>query len=209
MLDKEVQRLYDALHDRLVDYENMIPGFSDFTGIGKPMGEQGTFGIYNTINTVSQIFVALSLSSHPAVIELAESKIDPYSFEAKEFAEKKPLQGMKIADLGCGQTPSFARCARYFGADAYTVDIFEASEFEHSASFPESMRRLEAEKHLNVDLNDDKAAERLTSLGTDFDLITATHLSMYFQVDVEGLAIPLLKPKGLIYLADSNIAIKK
>jgi len=151
--------------------------------------------------------MALAMSNNPAMEDLLKKikkgKVDWQNFNPEPLREANVLQGMKILDLGCGWTPTFARTARRLGADVYTVDVIPADEFylwnplddkelleELKTSNPrkynielqlikefDETRKIEAEKHVEINLREPDAIARiLQQTGGNFDLVTSAHI---------------------------------
>ena len=107
---------------------------------------------------------------------------------------------MKILDLGSSRYPYFARCCRTMGADVWTVDMDSIPEFYHRKSpIPEEAKKLEIEKHIQLNLNDPRAADIIMKkTGGNFNLVTESNLGADGFSKGRDIAWPLIK-KGGIY----------
>jgi len=168
--------------------------------------------------------------------KIERGEITEENFNPDSLAKAEVERGMKILDLGCGPAPTFARTARRLGANVYTVDVIPASEFrlwrpkEGGADYLkqvevtspdeynkmillsdeyETTRREEADRHIEIDLNDrDADATILQRTGGGFDLVTSAQLldigykRRVHEPDearLSGLAMKLLKSGGVFY----------
>lgn len=146
-----------------------------YTGMENPIGSSTCF---NSPMCSEQLIFAMVLGNHPLVRELLEKEVDKDSFDPEPLREAQILGGMRILDLGCGNEPTFARAARCFGADAYTVDIIPATRFHFDKGlFPKESQELESSRHLQLDLREPGAAEKIAAFsGGNFCLVSEGHL---------------------------------
>lgn len=173
-----------------------VGGFEDV--VGEPLGV-GFY--YNTAGSIDQLALTFSLSPNPAIAEkLADGSRDPAKM-ISEFREGQVLEGMKILDLGCGKSPSFALAAKAMGAEVYTADAQDLA--------PEVKKQLYG--HVIVDFNNpDAAAEIEGATGGQFDIVTENMIDAVPlsgpKVDlpdrdtVERISNPLLKEGGHAFL---------
>ena len=189
--------------------DGRIPGLEPYTGIGKTLGSTPAFcSRYNAM----QFLALLSLSHDPGKVSM--EKVD-----MEILRENQILKGIKVIDLGCGHIPSFARCARAFGAQAYTADIIGAHEFAYFDGFDDGMVAAERQNHVQVDLRRDSSIDQiLKSAQGHFDVVTSSMLkdeaSRYGKVieaphNVEKIAVSLLKPRGIYYQAEKDRVVVK
>lgn len=155
-------------------------------------GDIGVETMYNSPHQGSQMVMALAMSHDPRIEQILHAEVAPVfnvRGPIKNFLEKwgGVLNGLKIIDLGCGFTPSFARAARELGAEVYTVDVIPADKFDnyHTVnSFSNEPIPKETEKmnvarkfHIQIDLAQPNALEKIIEVtGGDFDLVTEAHL---------------------------------
>jgi cyclopropane fatty-acyl-phospholipid synthase-like methyltransferase len=194
-----------------------------YTGIGCSIGCSSTD---NSSNQTKELAFTLSLSKSPMVEKLIS---DPemitffeqiyFSDESEEsrsrlddiansLAENKVLADMKILDLGCGDRPTFAYCARMLGAEVYTVDIIPGSRLWNSKE------KGVVENHIQLDLRDPKALDiLLDKTKGNFDLIASASIhEMAFAAEAAGraappqylneLALALAKDTGVLFEAE-------
>jgi hypothetical protein len=202
------------IHSRIGFSGGMIPAFRNYTGVGV----LGKSTMYNSPMSGKQLELALVLSNHELIQKLMEdNNVDFDSFQAEPLIQARILQGMKILDLGCGYEPAFARCARALGSETYTVDVIPAEDFrfyDFNNHFTQVERDAEVNHHIQTDLNDPKALEKIINAsGGNFDLVTSAHLHTggfykdreYFpRVSLRGIVKSLLKDGGVYYRSEEN-----
>lgn len=237
---EELQKRYNLMGDAFSILAGRVKFGSLYTRIENYLGRSTE---QNSPITVSQLQMAVAISHHPAVEDLLEKikkkEVTLENFNPEPLREAAVLQGMKILDLGCGCAPTFARTARRLGADVYTVDVIPANEFrlwnpaetkkwveeqkmgkyEYDDTARklleelEETRKLEAEKHVQIDLNDSNASTIIAQrTGGNFDLVTASQLIGGFGLEYQGkkvhspyggsiekLAMKLLKKGGVFF----------
>ena len=122
---------------------------------------------------------------------------------------------MKVIDLGSGILPAFARCAREFGAQVYTVDVIGADRLVQDYLPTEGpARKMERDSHICTDLNARGSINLiLEESDGEFDVVTSAKLHAWSDYngkivhapkDVWKIAKPLLKPDRPYYNADRN-----
>lgn len=183
----------------------------EYTGLGEPIGSSS---VDNTQNQAKELAFALSLSQHPMIDQLIsdpkikglarEAWLNPNSERdvqselnslADSLAQNAVLSGMKILDLGCGQRPAFAYCARTLGAKVYTVDIIPGNELWISDEQKEAI-----EDHIQLDLRKTNAYDVLKGrTGGNFDLVASS--SIHEQAGFADLAGRAAPPRHLEELA--------
>lgn len=200
---KEKLRKRMFLLMKVVGYEPADAFDSYYTRIWNPLGSSTTT---NTPLTINQVCLSLAMSNHPAVDDLLHKiengEVMLGNFDPEILAKAEVERGIRILDLGCGPSPTFARVARRMGADVYTVDVIPASKFdlwrpededlelvrtsdprkyEHAKRLREeyeATKSLETRRHLEVDLNTEGAVAKILEWsGGNFDLVTAVQLS--------------------------------
>ena len=207
----------------------------EYTGLGDPIGLSS---VDNTPNQANELAFALSLSQHPMIDRLIsdpkiKNLVDEVYFNtnpqeiqseldalANSLAQNRVLSGMRILDLGCGQRPAFAYCARKLGADkVYTVDIIPSDEL-----WIGNKQKEARENHIQLDLRRTDAYDVLKErTGGNFDLVASAsiHEQAAFA-DASGraappwhlddLALALAKDEGVYfnaeYLRDEEIRLK-
>ena len=202
---------------------------NEYTGNGDPLGFST---VYNSGYVPDQLAAALLLSSHPIIKDVLafRDKKEKPSKVLHSLLEDKALTGIKILDLGCGFIPSFARCARAFGGDVYTLDVIPASEFEFGVNGPESPwskgftqreRDIEIKKHIQANLDDPEIVNIITyKAGADFDLVTSAHTESGGCVyqgreyqknprEITGIAMKILKRNGIYYAVNNTFKAKE
>ena len=164
-------------------------GFEHLTGLREDLGHGsgpglGNIAVFNTPRALDQMEWTLALTGHPKVSALV-TPLQPGEpdFHATELVKLQILAGMRILDLGCGLEPTFARAARFLGAQVYTVDLFAATNFRHALErdgafrLPETFAALERANHIERDLKTPAAVDAiLAASGGNFDLVTSAHL---------------------------------
>ena len=154
-----LSRKAGRIRDLMLQDEDQAMGLqklSKLTGVGEPLGCDIKF---NTQHTWVQLAFTFALSD--SVDDIIQK-----SFPVQELLEYQVLEGIKVLDIGCSHIPAYARCARAFGADAYTLDI--VSGF-YNSGLNEVQKKHELDRHLCLDVNDAEAVRRIDR---DFDLIT-------------------------------------
>lgn len=233
---KEQLRQRKNLISLVVNRETAYKFHSLYTRIENYLGSSTE---HNSPLTIAQLDMALAMSNSPAIEDLLRKikteEVTWENFNPDPLRETTALQDMKILDLGCGGAPTFARTARRLGADVYTVDVIPANLFrlwnpaedkglleEQKTSDPreyniklqlveefEDTKKLEAEKHVEIDLkNPDAIARILQQTGGNFDLVTTANIEsgceyhgreIYPPYNLKKLAMQLLKNGGVFY----------
>lgn len=201
---KELLEAEKVLLQKIGYYDRRIFKFGpEYTGFCGSIGD-GTYT--NTGLSSNQLIFAMLLSGHPLVMKLLEEDVTLKTFDPEPLRRAQILQGMKILDLGCGDKPAFVRVARRLGADAYTVDVTPANALE-SYGMSNDDKELELSRHIQLDLREACAAERIASLtGVDLDLVTEallkSGLGSYRFSGGKALAMKLLKNGGFHFEPD-------
>ena len=199
----DLTRFYGDLRDIVIPgyshrADSPTNGFARYTG---NLGELGTDQIYNTPLAARQLAFALAFSGHHFVTRgVSEKRI-----YVDDWVRERVLQGMKILDLGCGPKPTFARAARYLGADVFTVDVPWLENFE--GELPAELKQAETDNHIAVDLNRRNSLEEILRRSKGgFDLVTQAHVdtSDPYKNGIafwgsDKLAKVLLTPDGLYF----------
>jgi len=163
----------------------------------------GISTIYNTNFCSDQVEIAMLMSDHLLIRELLESNIRGEEFDPDPLRRAQILEGMRILDMGCGNLPTFARCARRFGAEVYTVDLISADEF-YSVNYYFTKDDVETERmcHIQLDLGKPGVVEVIRERsGGEFDLVTEAHLETDGCYKGRDIAFPLLKQGGIYFIA--------
>ena len=211
---KTLKEQREKIHSRISSGWGMIPGFRNYTGVGV----LGKSTMHNSPMAAKQLELALVLSKHELIQRLMEDDTVGFgSFQAEPLIQARILQGMRLLDLGCGYMPTFARCARALGSEAYTVDVIPAEDlqfYNFDDYFTQKERDTEVGNHIQTDLNDPKALEKIVNAsGGNFDLITSAHLHTggfykdkeYFPGgSLRGIVKNLLKDGGVYYRSEEN-----
>lgn len=207
-----------------------IWGTEDYTLIEEPIGNSTT---ENSWMAARQLEFAFALSLHPLVEKFSlleasrypviKEKTDKYEIirpseetkkqeerfarEIKKLIESHVMRQLKILDLGCGHSPTFARVARASGANVYTVDLFDLEYGDESEINPQIIKE-EIEKHIKLDLNSPQAIETLEHItGGNFDLVTEAHLGTGGTTAAfdkgKKIGWPLLKIGGIYFNANN------
>jgi nucleotide-binding universal stress UspA family protein len=150
-------------------------GFRDLLE-GEAIGEGPVF--YNTYFSREQLASALALSERIAEDEDMARMLGDRSVSHSQamvaLREARPLAGMRVLDLGCGQVPSFALAAQALGADMYTAD---AHDIEDQATRLQLSGDGAEPRHTIVNFNDPQAAEILRrATRGNFDLVSQSNL---------------------------------
>lgn len=203
MKEKELLEMREKLAMRISDLRGgYIPNLkNEYTGLGDLLGQST---VENSPFCSDQIIFAMVLSNHPLIIKLLKKNLNsPYDFDPEPLYKSQILKEMKILDMGCGRRPTFARCARRFGADVYTADKIHSKEFEYYKHyFPEKSREEEIRRHIQTDLNNPESLEFiLQNSGGNFDLVTEAHLDTEGCDNGEKVALKLLKKGGVYFYA--------
>lgn len=202
----EIEKKAVRLQHKLSDYgSGLLSSFKEeYTGLHLPIGSSTAV---NTPGAAKQLEFTLAFSGHPLVDEIPESDIDDTTFDPEPLREAQVLEGLKILDMGCGSEPTFARCARYMGADVYTVDTKTADNLRSNKRyFSDERKNEEEDKHIPLDLNDEGAIDQIIEkTGGEFDIVTCSHLRREeyspSSSRIEQIAHALLKPRGVYYNA--------
>ena len=149
------------------------------------------------------IFSIAMRGHHSAVREVLESRNKklPEDFFVN-LMKDKILSGMRILDLGCGDELLFARCARRFGAEVYTVDRGLATEF--TSEWDPRTRGKEIAQHICLDLTGPDAFYNIMKATSGrFDLLTSSCIGgvdkqIYSQDSLKEYLSPLLNEGGFI-----------
>jgi len=181
---REILELSDSLFIEIYEPNKITgrPYFRSLTGLGENNIGEGMED--NTYSALRQLTFAMAMTRHPLLHEIRNNnkkKREGADYE-KMMVDDEILKGYKIIDLGCGIMPVVARVCRGLGADAWTADIISANDF--SIKNPDSQRREEEiEKHIQVNLGDEKNSLRktintlLNRTGGGFDLVTEAFLT--------------------------------
>ena len=193
-----------------------IPGLENYTGTKKTLG-RNTYLVF-PYAARQLLFLFAEKGFHPSshLIGANETAVADYIHVLKR---KKALSGLKVIDLGCGILPAFARCAREFGAEVYTVDVLAAEMLVQDYLPDQRSKTLERESHIRADLNRRESIEYILERSDGpFDVATSAKLDacsdnsgelIFAPENVWGIAWSLLKPKKTYYNADrDHIEIK-
>jgi hypothetical protein len=213
MLNVSQEQLFARMNkiDEVIRNPNQlgINSFRRFTGMKKPLGDSL---MHNSALSIGQILFSLALSEHKVLQDLIDSG-KRTTFDPKKLVENQVLSGMKILDMGCGYIPSFARCARFFGAEVYTVDSTYGRFAIKDPEFPLKMREEELTKHQLHTLNRSDSVDILKeSTGGEFDIVTACYLALGMGQGFHGgkdIGLQLLKPSGWYYEVGSGEIITR
>ena len=204
-LRETTMEIWDALggdHQELFD--------SRCTGVDEPLGRAS---VLNTPLALIQMdFVMAMKEKHPLVQEILSKDFNREAFKLEGLTESKIFSDLKILDLGCGYEPTFARSARYLGADVYTVDVVSADDFVSNDSFPQELKDLEKMKHIQKNLNSLDAPELIMErTGGDFDLVTEAHLFSSYggikrpdEYKLPDMSMKWLKKDGIYFSATKH-----
>lgn len=206
---RHIKKRAGEITKKIVDTNRLgiIYGFKNYTGIGQALGS-GT--IENSPLAVKQIVMLLALREHQSIQEfINDPNINSSNFNGKRLVSQKPLAGLKVLDLGCGQEkPTFARVARSLGADVYTVDVVTSDKF-HQLHMSEEDKLLERTYHIPLDLSQPDSSRKIKDIsGGEFDFITAAFLKAGSigkpPIKVERLAQDLMKEGGVSYQEEGS-----
>lgn len=211
----ETLRLFSPLEESLIDSYGVIKSTEKYTLIDEPIGDSR---VENTSMASSQLVFSLALGHHPFMQELKDIKFKELATEEQKeilnkLSEEKVLKGLKILDLGCGTVPTFARLARAFGAEVYTIDIIDTDGFVKNEKADTEILEVENKNHIALDLHNEDALDTIQHV-TDgnFDLVTEAHLATgtfrgnkSHSFNGKNIATKLLKEGGLYFRADFPI----
>lgn len=193
---KEIYKLFLKLFGKLGNKFPKESGFRNYTGSNESAGN-GLGNFYNTSQTFYQLLFALAMTRHPLVKAITVDDFDVSKFDDKSMVENRIMAGMKILDLGSGPKPVFAQSCRAMGADVWTVDL----DPRNSANV------LELQKHIQLDLTDDRAIEVIKQKsGGEFHLVTEANLTSEGFYEGKRIAWPLLKTGGVHYVMTAQLS---
>ena len=188
-------RRYDVFLD-------IIKSFQSYTGrVNAPLGDGFQ---YNTSLASYQLVMSLAISRHSSIDEiLADSSISPENFDAAKLVDQKVLRGLKIIDLGCGRSPTYANCVYHLGGNIFTADYNAPNQIAFVTKEME-------DKHIQIDLDSQEAVKTLLKrTDGNFDFVTAATvltttkdpraLKAPSDARLEDIALVLLKVNGLYY----------
>ncbi len=217
---KEVLSLCDEITNLLGRY---IVGFGAYTG-SKFDQCIGQHTIYNGVITAQQLEFAMAMTRSPVLVEMISNKIKGEAL-ADALVQNKIMNGMKVLDLGSGPTPTFARCCRAMGADAWTVDVLPITKDEDEMLFSRERAAEELAHHLVLNLEPDReetdpprppAIQVIQGVsGGDFNLVTECNLETAGSPSGATfyggykIGMELLRKGGVYYHANLMKAILK
>ena len=203
--------------EELINKIVMPPSRFDFYYPG--VSSMGTGTEHNSPLIIDQLMFALVLTQRPIVLEILDNdSIDWQTYKVDHLVEAKVLSGYKILDMGCGYLPTFARAARYLGANVYTVDVETTDSFKNRKRMKPDQLKLEDENHIVLDLNSENALEILLKrTNGEFDLVTSAHLETWGRYgpnndvsppnNAKNIAMALLKQEGIYYKSDGKNSV--
>lgn len=198
----QVGKTAAKLHYLLTNTDWAINGTKEYTLTGTNIGEGK---VENTPLAARQLVFALALSENPVVKKISEQEAETLPLDNLQevfrlLLENRPLNNLKILDLGCGHLPTFARVCRALGANVYTTDRVGADSFEYleREKIDPKIIEIERQNHIQIDLESTNSAEVLAErTGGLFHLTTESHLDTDDFYKGEEIGLQLLRRGGV------------
>lgn len=198
-------KYFDNIYVRMGKLVDKTPNSSGLHNLGlygfedimpEPLGS-GRF--VNTFGTIKQLAFAISMVSVAEQLARDNQHESPHNI-IKNCREQRVLSGLRIIDLGSGNTPSFAIAAHVLGAKVYTADVINLD--------PAIKAKIDG--HIVVDLSQANALSVLKeATGSNFDLVTENintlipgsnvRVDVPYSGNIIMLAEGLLKVGGYLY----------